>query len=149
MILIFMINGLSYSQNPLLENENYKNAQIRIMEIENFQTANYLQSEKSLYINDFQILENYKPNRKQKKKIRKILTNSYTYFENTSRPCPFIANYAIQIKTKNTTLEIIISGEFCPKIMIKNVYANEIIYFDLKKNCEIYKLFEELLVAYV
>jgi len=146
-LLAFIFFGSLYAQNPLLKKGNYKNAQIKIMKVDNFQTEQYLQTEGNYYINDFLILETYDSSRKHRKKILKLLLDSSTYLNDVNRACPFIAKYALEITSKNSKFEIIISGKSCPKVLINDAYSQSIISIDLRKNCSIYTLVEKAFEA--
>jgi len=142
-VLAIAMCNFSNAQNPLLDKKNYRSAQIKVMKVEYFQTAEYLQNEKGLYINDFQILDIYTLDKKEKRKLKKNLSKKDIFLESTNRPCPFIANYAIEIKSKNVILELILTGKQCPKMMVKNVYTEEVLYYDLVGDCQIFELFDD------
>ncbi len=133
----------SNAQNPLLDKKSYRRAQIRAMKVEYFQTAEYLQNENGLYINDFQIMDFIELDKKEERILKKILSDKDTYLEETNRPCPFIAGYGIEIQSKCNSYEIILTKSQCPKMMIKNVYLEEVLYYDLHGDCEIFDLFEK------
>lgn len=133
--LLFTITALVLMSASCDKNEKQfikhikKTTEIQCYLIEQYPTEPKQQNPEELYLLDYKILESIELSKSQQNDLKTYFLNTENYTSKVARTCPFIGKYAMTFGYESTVLEMILSREQCPKILIDA--KKEIFDFDL------------------
>lgn len=129
--LLFMAASCDKNEKQFLKHIE-KTTEIVCYEVAEYPTEPSQQAADELYLLGYKILKQVELSDAQQIEIKNYFLNTENYTSKVARTCPFIGKYALTFGYESKILEMVLSREGCPKILVKGkdeVFSLEIVRY--------------------